>query len=158
MSQLFNELMKDDQIKRAVLVKFGFGNVNKSKVTKWVKEQYPVQYAEVKKNIPSKKVVEFSPNETEMTSREERDAFLDKVMGKLDSIQERKTVTVYKDDLDNYISQKELLEVQNEGLTELIYDFIQKNNLSTKFYKFLEEKKKEDRYYCDIEFLMLDYK
>ncbi|MBD8004553.1 hypothetical protein [Bacillus norwichensis] len=86
MSQLFTEIMKDDQIKRAVLVKFGFGNVNKSKVNNWVKEQFPTRFAEIKKNLPPKKIVKFASNETEMTSRKERDAFLDNVTDVLTEI------------------------------------------------------------------------
>jgi hypothetical protein len=155
-TQVFTELMNDPQIKRAVLVQFGFGDVNKSKVNKWVKEQFPIQFADIKKNIPSSKVVKFESNETETTTRQERDAFLENVMGKLDAQQERKVVAVDEEDLKNYINQKELLELEREDLTTLIFDFINEQGLSSKFYNFLEKRK--DNVQClDIEFMMLDY-
>lgn len=74
--------------------------------------------------------------------------------------QERKIVEVHEDVLLKYINQKELLEIENDELTELIFEFIQEQegDLSDKFYKFLEKKKQENNYFSDIEFLMLDYK
>ena len=69
-----------------------------------------------------------------------------------------KFTIVSEEELDKLIIEKNSAEVHEEGLTELIYDFINENNLSSKFYQFLELKKKEERYYCDIDFLMLDYK
>ena len=41
---IYNELMKDDDIKRSVLIEFGFGTVNKLDVVEWVKEKYPDEY------------------------------------------------------------------------------------------------------------------
>jgi hypothetical protein len=155
-TQLFTELMNEPDIKRAVLVQFGFGQVNKSKVNKWVKDQFPVKFAEIKKSIPSTTVVKFEPNETETTTREERDAFLGNVMGKLDAQQERKVVAVDEEDLNNFINQKHLMEIEREDLTTLIFDFINEEGLSSKFYKFLE-KSKEDVRCLDIDFMMLDY-
>jgi hypothetical protein len=70
----------------------------------------------------------------------------------------RKTVTVYEDDLRNTLHQYEEAESERAGISTLMYEFIQQNGMSSKFYNFLEEKKKEDVYYCDIDFLMLDYK
>jgi hypothetical protein len=68
------------------------------------------------------------------------------------------TVVVDEKQLFNIINKKGLLEIENEELTGLIFDFIQENNLSSKFYKFLEKRKREDNYCLDIDFLMLDYK
>jgi hypothetical protein len=65
---------------------------------------------------------------------------------------------VKEEELNNLIIEKNTAEVNEEGLSELVYEFINENNLSSEFYQFLEQKKKEDRYYCDINFLMLDYK
>lgn len=55
-------------------------------------------------------------------------------------------------------SEIKVLEIENEGLADLIYEFIQGNGLKEKFRGFLELKQKEERYYCDIDFLLLDYK
>jgi hypothetical protein len=84
-TKIFNVLMEDAQIKRAVLIKFGFGNVNKKKVVEWIKKEFPFEYAEAKHNASLSKsnVVEFSSRESEMMSADERSAFLDDVMKKL---------------------------------------------------------------------------
>jgi hypothetical protein len=155
--QLFTQLMKDEDIKKAVLVEFGFGNVNKLKVNKWVKEQFPVQYAEIKKNIPSKKVVEFASNETEMTTREERDVFLDRVIGKLDSMLERKVVQVYEDDLEQLIDKYQEAEYNRDGLSMLIFDFLIENGLSNEFFEYMRKYQNREGYPTDIDQIMLDY-
>jgi hypothetical protein len=67
-----------------------------------------------------------------------------------------KKVLVVEEDLNNFINQKHLLEIEREELTELIFDFINEEKLSSKFYNFLEKRKGDVR--ClDIDFLMLDY-
>lgn len=71
---------------------------------------------------------------------------------------ERKTVLVYEDEIKWIIKNLEDAETERSGLSTLIYEFTQENNLSSKFYNFLDRKNKEDDiYYCDIDFLMLDY-
>lgn len=77
--ELFKELMKNDQIKRSVLIHFGFGNVNKSKVEKWVEKTYPEFFYEIKKNMRFTNLVEFAPREIEILTANERSALLDLV-------------------------------------------------------------------------------
>ena len=84
--RIFDELMKDSHIKRAVLVEFGFGDVSKKKVVDWVKKQFPLQFADIKKGIPTSKVVGFSSGESEMMTAKERSDILDKAMGHFDSM------------------------------------------------------------------------
>lgn len=78
--RIFDELMKDSHIKRAVLVEFGFGDVSKKKVVDWVKKQFPLQFADIKKGIPTSKVVGFSSGESEMMTAKERTDFLNRAM------------------------------------------------------------------------------
>ena len=47
--RIFDELMKDSYIKRAVLVEFGFGEVNKKKVVGWVKKSFLFSLLKLKK-------------------------------------------------------------------------------------------------------------
>lgn len=78
--RLFAELMKNDEIKRSVLIEFGFGNVNKLEVVKWVKEKYPFKYFNVKKGMESIDLIEFAPREIEMMTAEERTSILNQVL------------------------------------------------------------------------------
>lgn len=55
----------------------------------------------------------------------------------------------------------EILEFERDGLNEMIYEFVSRNNLENKFAEFLREIKVEqgngNRYYGDIDYMLLDY-
>lgn len=76
---LLSELLKNKEIRKQVLIEFGFGNANPKKVLKFIQEKFPFEYAELSsKTIPnSSKVVQIMPKEVELSSRDERDAILD---------------------------------------------------------------------------------
>ncbi|MBT2616125.1 MULTISPECIES: hypothetical protein [unclassified Bacillus (in: firmicutes)] len=142
--KIFTELMKNDQIKRSVLIKFGFGDVNKSEVEKWVKETYPEIYHKINKNLKSTKVVEFSPREAEMITEEERTAILDRVENYLESQNEKKVDRAYEDDLKEMMKLNDKLGYELEQYYELLSSFVHENDLGTKFYNFLKKKKKDE--------------
>jgi hypothetical protein len=81
----------------------------------------------------------------------------DDLVGNIASLKQR--LELYQNFMEqskNYINEKELLGIEREELTELIFDFINEQNLSSTFYKFLEQRK--DNVRClDIEYMMLDY-
>ncbi|MFJ8264763.1 hypothetical protein [Peribacillus asahii] len=78
---IVEQAMKNAELRRAILVEFGFGEVKPKKVEKWLKEHYPVQFAKLKSNTKKSNVLQFS---TELTTAEERTAFLDRVMKIID--------------------------------------------------------------------------
>ncbi|USK69196.1 hypothetical protein [Peribacillus asahii] len=79
---IVEQAMQNEELRKAILIEFGFGEVKPKKVEKWLKEQYPVQFAELKRNTKKSNVLQFS---TELTTAEERTAFLDRVMKVIDS-------------------------------------------------------------------------
>lgn len=62
------------------------------------------------------------------------------------------------EDIKEIINQKEILDVEADELTGLVFEFMEENDLSNKFHNFLERKNEENDYCLDINFLMLDYK
>ncbi|RBW69464.1 hypothetical protein [Bacillus taeanensis] len=135
---VFNEMIKDEAIKKQVLIEFGFGNVQVKQVEKWLKDTYPSKYAELKKKVKNGNVVGFNPKSVEVTTREERDAILDKVE---QVNQEREIVRVYKDELEDFVEKYELLQIENDGYFNLIEGFLITRNLRDEFMKYLYEEK-----------------
>lgn len=45
---MYNILMNDKDVKRAVLIEFGFGEVNPKEVEKWVRVNFPMEYKALK--------------------------------------------------------------------------------------------------------------
>lgn len=85
--KIFNALMQNEQIKRAVLIEFGFGYANPKKVVNWVKKQFPEKYVEIADQIKMNSIVtDFMPREVELTSRSERDKILNNFEKVLDKV------------------------------------------------------------------------
>lgn len=159
--EIFSELMKNDQIKRNVLIKFGFGTVNRSEVERWVKEKFPETYCAIKKGLKSTKVIQFAPKETEMITAEERSAFLDRAENYLYSQKEKDKRTEREKD---YITEEDLKEMMYEELEfrmdeycELVRAFVEENDDSArKFYTFLKRKNDENPYADNLLSLIYD--
>lgn len=130
--ELFTELMKVDAIKRSVLNEFGFETVNNLEVVKWIKEKYPVDYYDIKKNIESKNEIESG--EIEITPVEEMKSILDQGENHLDVQREWGKELINKsnglsNDLINCATEytDEIVENKKPVLTNSI-DHLNKNN------------------------------
>lgn len=73
--------MQNPDLRRAILVEFGFGHVSPKKVEKWLREKYTVQYAELKRNSKKSNVIQF---ETELTTSEHRTKILNNCLNIID--------------------------------------------------------------------------
>ncbi|MFC4183017.1 hypothetical protein [Saccharococcus thermophilus] len=84
---LLNELLQNKEIRKQVLIEFGFGSANPKKVLKFIQEKFPTEYAELssRETLNNPKVAQFMPKEIELSSRAERDAILDNFERKFNS-------------------------------------------------------------------------
>ncbi|MBS4191212.1 hypothetical protein KHA94_13570 [Bacillus sp. FJAT-49705] len=71
----------------------------------------------------------------------------------------RQTVTLWKDELDWFVDEKERIDWERDGLSTLIYDFVFTHKLESQFYSFLQKLMKEDTdgIYGDLEHIARDY-
>lgn len=81
---VYDAIMLDPDLKKEVLIKFGFGQVEPKRVEEWFKKKRPETYHALRKALHTDKVVGFNPRETEATSKEYRNQVLDNFMAQLD--------------------------------------------------------------------------
>ncbi|MGD6831405.1 hypothetical protein ACQCT5_04545 [Sutcliffiella halmapala] len=159
---VYDLIMQNDNYRKQVLIQFGFGEVQPKKVETWFKKLNPVVFNQFKKDLKNGNVVGFNPKTTEATTREERDALLDKAMNHMEQ-QERKVVSVYEDDLNALIELKRNLEYENDGYFNLINTFLDSRDIRKDFLNFMEEMKKEEEsqtesmYMGDLEWHLKDF-
>ncbi len=78
---IVQQAMKDEFLRKQILVEWGFGRVNEKRVEKWLKKEFPFEYAELKRNTEQSNVI---PIATDLTTAEERTDFLNRVLAKID--------------------------------------------------------------------------
>lgn len=159
---VYDLIMQNENYRKQVLIQFGFGEVQPKKVESWFKKLNPLVFNQFKKDLKNGNVVGFNPKTTEATTREERDALLDKAMKHMEQ-QERKVVSVYENDLKTLIELKRNLEYENEGYYNLISGFIDSRNIRKDFLSFIkemkvaEESQEDSMYMGDLEWHQKDF-
>lgn len=78
---IVQQAMQDQFLRKQILVEWGFGQINEKRVEKWLKQHFPFEYANLKRNTEQSKVIPFA---TDLTTAEERTDFLNRVLNKID--------------------------------------------------------------------------
>jgi len=79
---IYDVIMLDPELKKEVLIQFGFGQVEPRKVEEWFKKERPQTFHTLKKALRNDKVLGFNPKESEASSKEYRNQVLDNAMAK----------------------------------------------------------------------------
>lgn len=71
----------------------------------------------------------------------------------------RESVTYWKDEIDWFVAEKDTVEWERDGISRLIFDYINTTGQQKEFYSFIQKLMKEDHdgVYGDLEFIAKDY-